>query len=88
MVARSRGNTHEGKIVLHREGGDQCLRAVPARHTQTVGSPGNGVSRELCEVEPMVEHHGLDPERACQLYQSEFLDLPAARPGIAQEDRM
>lgn len=74
--------------MLDRDGGDQCLRAVSASHAQAVGTPGDGVSGQLSEVEPVVEHHGLDPQGRGQLHQTELLYLAATRPRIAQQDRV
>ena len=88
VVPRPCGDADEGKTVLDRDGGDQGLRAVTARHAQAVGTPGDGVSGELGQVEPVVEHDGLDPEGRGQLHQTELLDLAATRPWIAQQDRV
>ena len=86
VVSGPSGHAHERKIVLHGNGGNQSLRAVPAGHPQAIGTPRDGVPGELGQVEAMVQHHGLDSEGGCQLHQSERLDLAAARPRIAQQD--
>ena len=88
VVSCAGSHAHEGKIVLHGKRRDQGLRAIPTRHPQAVGAPGNGVSGELGEIETVVEHHRFDPEGAGQLRQSELLDLAPARPRVTQQDRV
>jgi hypothetical protein len=58
----------------------------PPGHAQAVGAAGNGIARELLEVETMVEQHRLDAELAGSLDQSKLLHLAAARPRVADED--
>ena len=58
---------------------DERLRAVAAGHAEAVGAAGDGIAGELLEVEPVVEHHGLDAELVGQLDEPELLDL-ARRP--------
>ena len=67
---------------------DQRLGAVAAGHAEAVGAACDRVARELFEIEPAVEHHGLHAEIGGKRYEAELLDLAAARPRIAEQHRM
>ena len=62
VVARARRDDDEREAVLDRDGRDERLGAVAAGHAQAVGAAGDGVAGQLLEVEPVVEHHGLDAQ--------------------------
>ena len=78
MVASAGRDADERNACL-RDGGDQRLGAVAARHADHVGATGHGTPRELQEVDAEPEHDGLDPRRSALPYQVELLRLPAAR---------
>ena len=86
MVSRPGGNTHERKIVLNGDGGDEGLGPVPSGHAQAVGPTGDGVPCQLLEIEAVVEHDHLDPEILGQTDQVEFGDLAPTRPWVADQD--
>ena len=80
--------THtNGSAVLDRDRRDERLRSVAAGHAEAVGAARDGVARELLEIEPVVEHHRLDAELAGEVDETELLDLAAAGPRVAEQDR-
>ena len=53
-------NADVGKAVLHRDLGDDRLRAVTTGHPQDISAALDRIERELAEVETTVEKHRLD----------------------------
>ena len=88
MVAGSGAHAHERQPVLDRDRRDERLRPVAAGHAETVGAAGDGVARELLEIQPVVEQDRLDAELRGEVDEPEALDLPAAGPRVAEQHRV
>ncbi len=66
----------------------QRLGSVAARHPETIRSSRDCAARQVGELDAVVEHHRLDPECVRKFDETEFVDLPATRPRVAQQDRV
>ena len=78
VVPRSGGDADVREVVLHRDLGDERLRAVSARHSDHIG----GARRLMCESPQIVaafEDDRLDPPPPSLVYKIELLDLSASR---------
>src|SRR5450759_651826 len=78
VIAGAGGDTDERDVVLDGDGRHQRLRAVATGHAKAVGAAGDGITRELLEVEAMVEQYRLDAELLGPAEQPELLHLAAA----------
>ncbi len=88
VVAGSGRDQHEREVVLDGDRRHQRLGTIAARHAQAVSPPCHCIPGQLLEIEALGEHDDLDAEALGQFYQAELLDLAAARPRVAQQDRV
>ena len=87
VVSRPGGHTHERDVVLHRDLGDEGLRAVAAGHPDHVGRAG-GLPCQRQQIVTRPEQHRFDTSPLRLQDELEPLHLPAAGSGIHQEDRL
>jgi hypothetical protein len=66
--------------------GDQCLRAVAARHADDIGTLGDGLLRQRPQVVPALQDDRRDRAAPRLGLQVELVDLPAAGPPIHDQD--
>ena len=85
VVPRPGRHADEGHPALDGDRRHQRLGPVATGHAEAVGAPGDSIAGELFEIEAVVEHHGFDTELVRQLDDAELLDLPASRPGVADQ---
>ena len=87
MVSRPGRHTHERDVVLHRDPGDEGLRAVPAGHPDHVGRAG-GLPCQRQQIVTRPEQHRVDTSPLRLQDELEPLHLPTAGSGIHQEHRL
>ena len=86
MVPRSRRDADVREVVLHRDLGDERLRAVAARHPDHLGR----ACCLVCERSQIVagrDDHRLDPPAPGFAHEVEPLDLASSRSGVHEQDR-
>jgi hypothetical protein len=71
-----------GDVVLHRDRGDERLRAVAACHPYDIGSLRDGAPGELAEVVVASEQQSFDVAPSCLGGKIEAFGLPTTRVGI------
>ena len=71
--------------MLDSDGGNERLRTVSSRHSETIRPAGNGISRQLFEVQALFEGHHLDTLCSGLFGNLEGNNFSAARLRIADQ---
>ena len=86
MITGSRGDDHQGQILLAQDVRDDGLRPVPAGHTDDVGTIGKYLPGKVAQVDPRAERVTLDAAGRGLLNEPEPLRLTIPGQRIDQQN--
>ena len=87
VVAGARRDTRERQVVLGRDRGHQCLRAVATRSRERVGAPRDGIEHHLPPVVTGVKLDRFDAPLSCLLVEVRRRRFASTGPRVPKHHR-